>query len=137
MPMIDMGTTMDDLIAGAVFRSPYPFVRTTHTEFDGDGYSEVRTWKPGVEMEQVYIPPDDCDTECVAEGVGEIILTVVSVHKPGRYPTRVFFTRRWRDPGGKEFGKNACRVATVEKFRRLSRGYYHEYVIRPLAKKAA
>lgn len=127
--------TTDDLIEGATFRAPYPFVRTTYTEFDQDGPAEVQSWKPGVVFEP--LPPYGEDVDCVAEGTGEIILTVVSVHKPGHFPTRVFFTRRWRRPDGIEFGKSKCHCVTVEKFRRLARGYRFPFVIRELKKKAA
>lgn len=64
-----------------------------------------------------------------ADGLGSIILTVVGVFKPGKYPTRVFFTRRWRDPEGREFGKGALRIATVPQFYILAGGYRHDYEI--------
>jgi hypothetical protein len=108
----------NDLAKGAVFRAPYPFIRGKVTLMDEDGYSEVATWRPGVRADGMF-----------ADALGEIILTVVSVHKPGRFPTRVFFTRRWRSPAGREFGKSACRCVTAEKFRRLARGYAHEFAI--------
>jgi hypothetical protein len=126
-----------DLAEGMTFRAPYPFVRDKVTLMDEDGYSEVATWKPGVRFEERFIPPDDMDADCLADGVGEIILTIVSLHKPGRFPMRVFFTRRWRSPAGREFGKGACRIATAEKFRRLARGYAHEFAVRDSAAKAA
>lgn len=124
---------VNDLAEGMIFRAPYPFVRDKVTLMDADGYSEVATWKPGTRME--WIAPDD--TECVADAVGEIILTVISVHKPGRFPTRVFFMRRWRSPAGREFGKGACRCVTSEKFRRLAKGYAHEFAIKDSAEQAA
>lgn len=125
------------VVEGMEFRVPYPFVRSEYSAFDGEGYSTIKTWKPGVVFEERFIPPDDMDTDSVAEGVGEMILTVVSVHKPGRFPTRVFFTRRWKTPVGTEFGKSACRCVTIEKFRRLAKGYAHEFVVRDLKQKAA
>jgi hypothetical protein len=124
---------MNDLEAGAIFRAPYPFILDKYTavENDGDGYStsEQTTWKPGTRLETVYIPPDDCDSVNIADGVGEIILTIVSTHKPGHYPTRVFFVRQWRSPAGKEFGKRSCRCVTAEKFRRLAKGYAYPFEI--------
>lgn len=113
---------------GAFYEGRYPFVRSTYTAYDGDGPAEVPCWKPGVRIE--YYCPDD--TEMVADAEGAIILTVVSVHKPGKFPTRVFFTRRWRDPKGHEFGKGALRCATVAHFHTLARGYRHEYRIVPM-----
>lgn len=121
----------NDLAEGLIFVARYPFVRETVTLWDQDGGNEVSSWAPGVRMEARYVAPDDCETDYIADGVGAIILTIISVHRPGRFPTRVFFTRRWRSPDGKEFGKGGCRCATAEKFRRLARGYAHEFEVRP------
>lgn len=57
-------------------------------------------------------------------------LTVVSVHRPGRFPTRVFFTRQFVTPDGKAFGKSKLHIVTVEKFRRLSSRYQIDYTMR-------
>jgi hypothetical protein len=106
----------------------YPFIfdkTPSGYEECGAPYDEGR-WKPGVVWELVV--PDD--SEAVANGVGKQILTVVSVHKPGRFQTRVFYTQAWIDPDGRTFGKNACRVMTLEKFRRRSRGYAIPFVLR-------
>jgi hypothetical protein len=126
-----------DLAEGIIFRAPYPFVRDKVTLMDGDGFSEAATWRPGVRFEDRFIPPDGCETDCIADGEGEIILTIVSVHKPGHFPMRVFFTRRWRSPAGREFGKGACRCVTAEKFRRLAKGYAHKFTVEDSAAKAA
>lgn len=110
---------------GAFFEARYPFVRDTYSTFDGEGYLDVTSWKPGTRA--VAVGPED--SEMVADAEGAITLTVIGVYKPGRFPTRVFFTRRWRDPDGREFGKGLCRVATVAKFYELSRGFRHQYVM--------
>jgi hypothetical protein len=120
-----MTTARPELEEGNVFRAPYPFVRDEYDSPEEDGIVKVKTWKPGTRFE--WVGPED--TECVADAVGEIILTVVSIHKPGRFPTRVFFTRRWRDPKGREFGKTKLHICTAEKFRRLASGYAHEFQI--------
>lgn len=114
---------MSEFEVGQSFEGAYPFIRDTYTTYDNDEYAEIATWRPGCRSECVY--PDDA--EAVSDGVGAILLTIVSIHKPGRYPERVFFTRRWRDPDGREFGKGKLHIVTTEKFRRLSRGYQHEY----------
>lgn len=117
-------------IAGAFFEARYPFVRDTFTEWDGeDGYANVSTWKPGIKA--VETGPEDSDMFADAEGA--IILTVVGTYKPGRFPTRVFFTRRWRDPDGREFGKGNCRMTTIANFYALARGYRHPYQIQTKA----
>lgn len=119
------------LSPGDAFEAPYPFVRETYMEWDEEGGVQVPTWRPGVRNEETAPRPGwEPDVVTFADAVGRIILTVVSVHKPGRFAARVFYTRRWRDPDGREFGKNACRVTTVAAFRRLARGYRHEFVVK-------
>jgi hypothetical protein len=114
---------------GMEFRAPYPFVRTTYTEQDEDGFAEVKSWKPGTRFVERFVYPDHVESDCFADGVGEIILTVVSVHKPGRFPTRVFFTRKWQRPDGREFGKPKCHCVTSDKFKRLAKGYRFDFEI--------
>ena len=107
----------------------YPFVRVAFRDFDVSSGAGVflPSWRPGIDT----IETDRrCRDFCIAHGRGLLTLTVVSIHKPGRFPTRIFFTRRWTDPDGREFGKPACRVATVDKFRRTLRGYHHDWVVR-------
>jgi hypothetical protein len=111
--------------AGDVHRIPYPFVRETYSGFDervGD-YAEIPTWKPGIRNE--WITSEETGT--VADALGEAIFTVEAVFKPGRFPTRVFFTRQFINPDGKQFGKGRLHIVTLEKFRRLARGYQHPF----------
>jgi hypothetical protein len=115
----------DDWAPGDTITIPYPFVRDTYQSFDADGVSEVDTWKPGVRFEDVG--PEDCGT--IADGVGSASFTVVDIHKPGRFPTRVFFTRLFTNPDGKVFGKGKLHIVTLDKFRRLTRGYQHPFGI--------
>ena len=109
---------------GQVIEFDYPFVKTMVTMWDEAGPCDVRGWKPGVR--HIYVSPYG-DTDTIADGMGKQICEVVSLHKPGRFPERIFYTRRWRDPNGKEFGKGALRIATVGTFRTLIRGFRHEY----------
>lgn len=111
-----------DVIAGAVFQHAYPFVRDTYDEMNEDGWATVKTWKPGVRMEN--IGPEDVGG--IADGIGAQRLTVIDTFKPGRFPKRVFFTRIWIDPNGKEFGNGKLRIATLQSFRVLAKGYRHE-----------
>lgn len=39
----------------------------------------------------------------------------------------MFYTRKWVDPDGVEFGKNKLHITTLATFRRRAAGYYHEY----------
>ena len=110
---------------GAIYECPYPFVRKPYETgpYDENDAPVIElTWTPGVRF--INCGPDD--TEAVHDGIGARIATVVSFHKPGRYPTRVFYTVQWRDPAGRAFGKPKLRMATVEKFCRQARGYAHE-----------
>lgn len=111
--------------AGDSFVINYPFVRSTYQDFTEDGPYEAPTWNPGVRWENVG--PEDC--RAFANGVGKVRFDVVGVFKPGRYPTRVFFTRVFTTPSGSEFGKNKLRICTLEKFRRLIKGYQFYYEI--------
>lgn len=108
---------------GAVIEAPYPFIRSEYISFGEDGAIEVPSWKPGTRTVPVY--PDDA--EDVADAMGAIVLTVVSIHKPGRYPARVFFVRQWKDPAGRLFGNNQLRITTMPAFRRLAAGFRHEF----------
>jgi hypothetical protein len=109
--------------AGQKFEACYPFTRTTYTDFDEEGPFEVASWKPRIE----YVERGPEDTEAIAHGEGKVLLEVIDSHRPGKYPARVFFTRRWRDPDGKVFGNTALRIKTSQAFGRLTKGYRHEY----------
>lgn len=108
---------------GDVFVIDYPFVRATFQDFTEDGPCETPTWNPGVRRENVG--PEGCGA--FADGVGQSRFEVVGVFKPGRFPTRVFFTRTFISPTGGEFGRNKLRICTLEKFRRLIKGYQYHY----------
>lgn len=118
---------------GCVFEVPYPFVQDTWTDHydgeDGPEVDEVPTWKPGTRQESCDVGNDysQIDHWSEADGMGVQVLTVVGVYKPGRYPTRVFYSRQWRDPDGKVFGKMKLRQTTVSAFAALTRGYRHPF----------
>lgn len=125
----------DAIKAGNVFTVVFPFVRDTYSRMDtedGMNWSEVETlsWKPGCAYRDCA--PDDTEGYCHAEGHME--LTVVDVHKPGKYPTRVFFTRQWITPDGKRFGKTNLRIMTKPAFMRRTKGWFAEpYIVDPEA----
>lgn len=118
--------------AGDMFTVAYPFSRVVFDDMTADvsgvGYTRSVTWKPGADGGYSYNPHSSNDY-LLADGEGAMILTVVSVHQPGRYPTRVFFTRQWRDPDGRTFGKNKLHVVTAEKFRRISTRFGHDWKV--------
>lgn len=100
----------------------YPFVRSSYTEFSEDGGSEVECWAPGVEYEQTQYGSD-----MVYDEFGSMELTLVDVHKPGSFPTRVFYTRKFVDPDGKRFGKNKLHIRSIQHFRKIMAVHY-EYL---------
>ena len=115
--------------AGSVFAFSYPFIREEREVYEEDGPVMMKSWRPGVRYEPVY----QDDSEAIADGLGEQIVRVVDVHKPGRYPPRVFFTREWKDPSGKVFGKPGLHIKTLDAFRRLVSGYRYEYRVKDAA----
>lgn len=113
--------------AGDVFRVRYPFIRERVTLCNEDGPYETVSWRPGVSIESAG--PYGEDTDIVANGEGEMVLTVVDTFKPGRFPRRVFFTRQFISPDGHPFGKRGLRMTTVEAFRRRASGYQLAYAV--------
>lgn len=115
------------LKAGDVFTVAYPFRRILYDIGDDEGgIRQVLSWKPGAEFagENMF-----GRSVCDAHGEGQQVVTVVSVHQPGSFPTRVFFTRKWVDPDGATFGKNALKIKTADAFRRMVRSYAFQYRI--------
>ena len=115
----------DGSIAAEVYVAKFPFLRSTFTRFTYDGEApgeeQVPCWKPGVDWQQW----SEEGAEPFADGVGEVILTVISRHKPGaKYPERVFYTRQWRDPDGVVFGKRKLMMTTVKAFERKKLGFW-------------
>lgn len=113
--------------AGHTYRVLYPFVledvELPPDDPEATQPAVVKSWRPGVVMEQ----EDQQSFYGAADAMGQMLLTVVDIHKPGRFPTRVFYTRQWEDPSGRVFGKGALRITTLPAFKRLMRGYRHEF----------
>ncbi len=115
------------LSEGRTYEAWYPFLREEYqgppTQVGPEDWLESpveTTWRPGWKFEP--LPPYGEDTEEVWDGAGEQLRTVISIHKPGTYPARVFYVRQWRDPDGKVFGKTALRVIAASAFRTWLRG---------------
>lgn len=115
------------VIAPDVYVIRYPFVierRLAHwlaTSIDSP--PEIECWRPGIVSE----PDGPEDFKEVAHGEGEMHLRIVSSHKPGRYPERIFYERCFVDPDGKTFSRPRLHIATRQKFSRLCRGYSVPY----------
>lgn len=111
---------------GDVIDISYPFVRTTFTEHDQDGSAEVPCWAPGVRFEDSG-HGDYVHTHTYADGIGQQQITVAGRFKPGKFPERVFFTRKWRDPSGHLFGKGKLHIKTLGAFRSIVSGYRYKF----------
>jgi hypothetical protein len=114
------------VISADVFIVRYPFVkemRSAHWLADENGVPDVECWRPGVVSEEC----GPQHFEMVAHGEGEMQLKLISAHKPGRYPERVFYERCFVDPDGKTFGNTKLQIATRQKFNRLCREYGAPY----------
>jgi len=111
---------------GQKIKVKFPFYMGTHDGYDacGEFYSDD-VWIPG--CKERPLPPDD--SELVADDVGVMVLTIVDIHKPGRYPERIFYTRKWVDPDGKEFGSGKLNITTTPTFKRRAAGYYYPYIV--------
>ena len=104
----------------ATYAVKCPFVRDTYTQWDEDGAADVPTWRPGVDWEPCA-PDED---EAVADGIGQVLYTVIDVHEPPRpYHPRVYFIREWIDPDGKRFGRKNLRIMGIQAFKRRLQGY--------------
>lgn len=79
------------------------------------------TWVPGWKAGETYYGERNW-----CEGWGAELRTVVSIHRPGKYPERVFYVRQWRDPDGRVFGKKGLRIVASRDFRTWATGRrYH------------
>lgn len=109
-------------------RVAYPFALEEYSgPKDGEFY-DGKTWRPGVRFElrsSGYL--GDPDEVAIADGMGEMVLEVVSRHKPGKFPERTFFLRSFVAPDGRAFGKAKLRVTTTPAFNRMAAGYRHEF----------
>ena len=114
---------------GETVSVPYPFIREEYHAIEEDGSCLVPCWRPGVRQNQraVYYG-NDYDFE--ADGEGRQLLTLISRHKPGKYPERAFYTQTWVDPDGKPFGKRKLRMTTWRRFVGLTHGYAYHYAIK-------
>jgi len=119
---------MNKIYSNDIYFVKYPFVKVKISLFDGeDGFNELVSWRPGTLPRMIY--PDDSEEFAHAEG--KMKLSVVDTFKPGKYPERIFYTRKFIDPDGKEFGKNNLHICSIQKFRRISTSFYYDYVIDP------
>lgn len=105
----------------------FPFVRDEYSgPMDGEFVDAVKTWKPGTRCE--HGDYEFSDEQWVADGEGFMVLEVLGVFKPGKYPERTFYLRHFIDPDGRQFGKANVRVIASSAFKRMLKGYRHQYI---------
>lgn len=117
---------LSPIVIGEIFEVPHPFVREEYQDFEDDKPLVKYRWKPGTRQ----VDPGDGRLWHEADAVGKQILTVVGVYQPQGFQTRVFYTRRWRDPNGTEFGTKGCRVTALSAFRQLTQGYRYNVEVK-------
>jgi hypothetical protein len=110
---------------GDKFAVLYPFLRCKFTNYMDEDQAELDSWKPGIEMVGIY--PDDSAAAC--DDHGWLLSEIIGIYKPGRFPRRVFWQRKWQDPDGRVFG-GKLQITTEEKFRRLNTRYQHDYELK-------
>lgn len=115
-----------------VFERPHPFTRCIISVWCGDENSNARVdeerWRPGAWGQYCYSPED---VGPAAHAMGVCRFEVQGEYKPGRYPTRVFFTQVFIDPNGKEMRRSGLRIKTKYAFARQLRGLPFEYELVP------
>ncbi len=117
---------------GQTIKIPYPFCHATYRKYDSyDGTGvETDTWRPGVDFVDSCFGPEGPESQdAIADALGFMLVTIIDIHKPGTYPERVFYVRKWENPDGKVFGKTGLRITTTQAFLRLLKGYRHEFEI--------
>jgi len=112
---------------GQVFERPHPF--TIVRENIGDPEFETERWRPGAwdvtDEDPEYASP-------LANGVGLVKYTVISVHKPPGYPTRVFFTRQFFLPDGSSYRGSRLKNCISSKFAKDIKGLPFHYEVEEL-----
>lgn len=126
-------TFQQEPYVGKSYRIPYPFCRTTYTDYskekNGVTGVEADTWRPGTDFKTFIDSYGEPDCDSIADKMGAMLVTIIDIHKPGTYPERVFYIRKWETPEGKIFGKTNLRITTTQAFLRLIKGYRHEFEI--------
>lgn len=110
----------------AIHTVKFPFVREEYSgPLDGEFVDDAKTWRPGTRVE--HGDYEFSDELWLADGEGVMVLEELGSFKPGRFPMRTFYLRRFIAPDGREFGKGKVRVIATSAFRRMLKGYRHEY----------
>lgn len=108
-----------------VHQIKFPFIQQKYSgPLDGALVEDAQTWRPGTSREA---DDDGYNPIYSADGEGLMVLEVLGCFKPGRFPERTFYLRRFIDPDGRQFGKEKVRVIASSAFKRMLKGYRHPY----------
>jgi hypothetical protein len=113
-----------EIEAGMVFERDHPFTYVTENSHDPELAWE--RWRPGA-WKQLDISPED--VIACANAVGKVRFTVVSIHQPPGYQTRVFYKRQFFMPDGKAYASGSLRNCIISKFRRDIREFPFAYEV--------
>ncbi len=119
-----------DITENAVIEVTYPFIRTTYDSYDElEGtHAKLPTWQAGVGGMD-FNGYSGTFRAFGANAEGQMILTIVSIHKPGKYPERIFYTRQYRDPDGKIYGKTNLKIMATRSLKRYFKWFGEPYEI--------
>jgi hypothetical protein len=108
--------------AGDVFEVDYPFWKNEDPDSNEfDGIYRTGDWEVGCFYEKGDYEVGLLDSY-LYDTFGKMVLKVEGTHTiPGR-AERIFYTKTWIDPDGKEFGKDTLRVTSRGAFTRLLKG---------------
>ena len=118
--------TKEPIDAGMVFERDHPF--TLVVENKGDPDCEMERWRPGAWNTEVDGPYGE-SLSYFANAVGRVRFSVVSVHTPPGYPTRVFYKRQFFRPDGTAYASGSLKNCIISKFRRDIKGFPINYEI--------
>jgi hypothetical protein len=112
----------------AIHQIKFPFVQEEYSgPKDGEFVADAKTWRPGTCVE--HGDYEFSDEQWVADGEGLMVLEELGNFKPGRFPERTFYLRRFIAPDGRQFGKDKVRVISSSAFKRMLKGYRHAYIM--------
>lgn len=110
----------------------FPFIKVEYSgPKDGEFVDDTTTFRPGTRFESELEDGNygGADEEWQADGMGLMVLEVVGRFKPGKYAERTFYVRSFIDPAGRAFGKKNLRVISSAAFKRMLKGYRHEFTL--------
>ena len=99
------------------------------------GHGEEDGYLPGCEhvKEEEYTGHNDGEARYhesgyyVATDWGHMLINEIQRVSITGYEDRIFYTRRWRDPEGKEFGKSDLKCKGARAFKQMLKGWRHPF----------